>query len=133
MPTASSSARPTVGPAAGCKAASLAVRFIDQAGGAAGNWAQTFTIRNAGGTCSIPTTAVIVGNRAARSGNTSPVIVLAARSTTTLYLMAPMTCDAAAPNLDRNVMATVRFTVGGVTSEVGSFPALHCANPFLDR
>ena len=48
--------------------------------------------------------------------------------------MAPMTCDAASLNVDLGTaIAAVRLELDHVTKVIGSFPALRCADPFLDR
>lgn len=129
----------TTSATAACTLDSLSFQTQGHGGGMTGNWIELLTVRNAGrGDCLLPASAFVVGARHARAGQAANVagFRLRAGSSTLLELLAATTCPVGGrtSNLSpRGPYASVSVRIDGRSRTIGSFPELHCSDPFVDK
>ncbi len=122
-----------------CTLDSLSFQTQGHGGGVTGNWIELLTVRNTGSSdCVLPASAFVVSARHARAGQPANVagFRLVAGSSTQLELLAATTCPVGGSTINlspRGPYTSVFVSIGGRSRTIGTFPQLHCSDPFVDR
>lgn len=139
MPASNASRRPTptrsAARLASCSLSQLAIAPEYRAGGAAGNWAQTFKVKNRGNSCSLAAASIVISGRPSRVGSPPSVSTVTIRAgDSVVYVLAPNECADGTINIrSKNATAPVMLILNKNSRQIGKFPELYCSDAFIDQ